>query len=742
MFQEKKFKELKKDIFYRASERWKKRKETRKDPSTLKETNVEEFKLQQQRNNNFIRREELRKKGFAVTEKKIILNERIIRDNDLMFFAPSDDAKKAGIPVARIEIKAQPGFQNEGFATGFLIGPNLLMTNFHVFPEKEDAQGCVAHFLYERTQNGIQNGYVFDIEPDRFFMADFDLDFSIVYISSTSLEGNITLRNFEPLQLIETKGKIVTGQPLSIIQYAGGGPKQYAYSDNLILDILEEEGFVQYSTDTLRGSSGSPCYNLHWEVAALHHSGVPFIVDGKIMSTSGAPWDGETEDDIQWVANEGISISAIVKNLRTQKGQTPEADTLLQALLASTADPLLSSSSVDAKPEERITSLRNKTDETTIVLPTSKPAAMSTIQFNFYGPTTIYVNPASVAAETNGQSAVKDSFAPSLLEKKQRFDENYSDRKGYDPDFLQGFKIALPRVNQLRQDELFMDFETNKPYVVNYYHYSLVMNKKRRFCMWTASNINYNANKKSDKDRKEFGGEDWRLDPRIPAKYQVQDDELYKPATNIDRGHIVRREDNCWGNSELEIEHANADTYHWTNCTPQHERFNQYRSDGLQGLWGKLETAVQQQLDIVDQKAIVFAGPVLRTEDDAEDFGRGSIQYPNLYWKIVLVNEAQDGLVAYGFILDQTNVVNQFGLFEEAMLDFQQFKAQQATIAKISQMTGVLFDQQVYDADVLKTHPGLEDEAISFGTTAALYLKRKRLVVGEKEVKVDGALVQ
>jgi hypothetical protein len=133
---------------------------------------------------------------------------------------------------------------------------------------------------------------------------------------------------------------------------------------------------------------------------------------------------------------------------------------------------------------------------------------------------------------------------------------------------------------------------------------------------------------------------------------------------------------------------------------------------------------------------------VLRTEDDAEDFGRGSIQYPNMYWKIVLVNEAQDGLVAYGFILDQTNVVNQFGLFEEAMLDFQQFKAQQATIAKISQMTGVLFDQQVYDADVLKTHPGLEDEAISFGTTAALYLKRKKLVVGEKEAKVDGELVQ
>jgi len=742
MFQGKKFKELKKDIYYQASERWKKRKEARKDPSILKETNAEEFNLQQQRKTNYIRREDLRKKGFAVTEKKIILNERIIRDNDLKFFAPTDEARKAGVPVARIEIKRQPGFQNEGFATGFLIAPNLLMTNFHVFPEKEDAQGCVAHFLYERTRNGIQDGYVFDIEPDRFYIADYDLDFAIVYLSSTTVAGNITLRNFEPLRLIETRGKIVTGQPLSIIQYAGGGPKQYAYSDNLILDILDEEGFVQYTTDTLPGSSGSPCYNLHWEVAALHHSGVPFTTDGKIMSTSGAPWDGESEDDIQWVANEGISISAIVKNLKTQKGQNPEADALLKALLASTSDPLISASLVESKPEERIISLRNKTDETKLVIPVSKPSAMGTVQFNFYGPTTIYLNSADVATETQEQTTVRDTTTPSLLEKKQRFDEDYSDRTGYDPNFLQGFKIVLPRVNQLREDELFMDFQTNKPYVIDYYHYSLVMNKKRRFCMWTASNINYSPNKKSTKDRKEFGGEDWRLDPRIPPKYQVQDDELYKPATNIDRGHIVRREDNCWGDTEREIEYANADTYHWTNCTPQHERFNQYRTDGLQGLWGKLETSIQQQLNIVDQKAIVFAGPVLRTQDDAEDFGRGSIQYPNVYWKIILVNEGQDGLVAYGFILDQTNVVNQFGLFEEAMLDFQQFKAQQATITKISQMTGVLFDKQVYDADVLKTHPGLEDEAISFGSTAALYLKRKKLIVGEKEAKVDGELVQ
>jgi V8-like Glu-specific endopeptidase len=39
---------------------------------------------------------------------------------------------------------------------------------------------------------------------------------------------------------------------------------------------------VQYTTDTLPGSSGSPVFNDNWEVVALHHAGGPLKTNDKV----------------------------------------------------------------------------------------------------------------------------------------------------------------------------------------------------------------------------------------------------------------------------------------------------------------------------------------------------------------------------------------------------------------------------------------------------------------------------
>jgi endonuclease G len=54
---------------------------------------------------------------------------------DFLSAAPSEAARKAGRPVARIVSSVDPHVQAEGFASGFLISPRLLMTNWHVFPD-------------------------------------------------------------------------------------------------------------------------------------------------------------------------------------------------------------------------------------------------------------------------------------------------------------------------------------------------------------------------------------------------------------------------------------------------------------------------------------------------------------------------------------------------------------------------------------------------------------------------------
>lgn len=57
--------------------------------------------------------------------------------------------------MARIVDTVSANFESQGFATGFLVAPDLLMTNWHVFPTRGNAQGCGANFLYEQSERGL-----------------------------------------------------------------------------------------------------------------------------------------------------------------------------------------------------------------------------------------------------------------------------------------------------------------------------------------------------------------------------------------------------------------------------------------------------------------------------------------------------------------------------------------------------------------------------------------------------------
>src|SRR5262245_42641894 len=103
-------------------------------------------------------------------------------------FAPSDGARTAGRPVARLVSLGGAGVQPEGFATGFLVTSHLVMTNHHVFPTKADAVGTGANFLYERTDRGLENGLIFEIDPDAFYLNDEGLDFALVGVKARSLD--------------------------------------------------------------------------------------------------------------------------------------------------------------------------------------------------------------------------------------------------------------------------------------------------------------------------------------------------------------------------------------------------------------------------------------------------------------------------------------------------------------------------------------------------------------------------
>lgn len=653
-------------------------------------------------------RETLRPANSAV----VLATERILRNRDQSsLIAPTDSAKKAGIAVARI-FDLQDTNEPKGFGTGFLIAPNIMITNWHVFETAGDASGCAANFLYEQSnQDGsIQNGVSYRLRPDVFFYSFKALDVALLYVEENPIEGQRVLTTLGIIPMIGSKGKVKNGSNLNIIQYSGGGLKKYTTEDNAVINIDDQAGIIFYYTDTEVGSSGSPGFNDFWEVASLHYTGVPATNEtGQWLTKDGSLWDKHTmtDDQVNWIANAGKSVSKIIEHLIILKME-PEHQKYIQAILEHTKDPLTAAVEVAPKPvvNDNI-GLNGRNSEGGITM-------------NFYGNTSVTINNTySTAPVVAADTFSLTGAGIAATEKKERFDEDYNRRIGYRADFLENFRIPLPSVSKDKEKELYKSFEEDKPYIAKYIHYSLTINKKRRMAMWTASNVDYNPKLRDAREREDFGSGAWRLDPRIPAKYQIQASEFYDPATLIDKGHLVRRDDSVWapllgGQSDsLGIEYANADTFHWTNCTPQHEAFNRDMAQysGV-GKWGILENAVKKQLDGNDinedygHRACVFAGPVL-DDDDPEYL---DIQYPLQFWKVFAINSASAGKLVYGFLLSQKDKIDENGLAREGRPRFnRKVQAMQVSLSRIESLTGVQFDIILHEADVMAGNGGNEE---------------------------------
>jgi len=78
---------------------------------------------------------------------------------------------------------------------------------------------------------------------------------------------------------------------------------------------------------------------------------------------------------------------------------------------------------------------------------------------------------------------------------------------------------------------------------------------------------------------------------------------------DLDRGHLVRRRDPCWGTASI-AQRANVDTFHFTNAAPQAAAFNQGET-----LWAGLEDYLLGNAATYDRRLSVFTGPVLAGTD-------------------------------------------------------------------------------------------------------------------------------
>lgn len=241
--------------------------------------------------------------------------ERIIEESQLEGVQFFEFGLVAARTVCRVLIR-DPASGASGYGTGVLVGPGLLMTNNHVLSNAREAAASLAQFDYLKSATGqLEEPAEFELRPDNFFVTNEALDFTLVATSETSRDGKSVLdRGW--CTLIPGSGKALKTERVNIIQHPGGERMQIAVRDNTIVAMPGD--FLQYRADTQRGSSGAPVYNSHWELAALHHAGVPERDDqGYILTTDGSRWSGRDEDAhlINWIANEGVRISSIVAHV-------------------------------------------------------------------------------------------------------------------------------------------------------------------------------------------------------------------------------------------------------------------------------------------------------------------------------------------------------------------------------------------------------------------------------------------
>lgn len=231
---------------------------------------------------------------------------------------------------------------------------------------------------------------------------------------------------------------------------------------------------------------------------------------------------------------------------------------------------------------------------------------------------------------------------------------------GFDPAFL-GVDAPMPAL------------PGTETVALPYTHFTTLHRPDRRLAAATAVAIDGATLKTVERE------DDWRLDDRLPADQQAGE-EIYAD-NDLDRGHLVRRNDPVWG-EQAEAERANADTFHFTNAAPQAADFNQDHE-----LWAGLEDYLLDNAGDNDRKLVVFTGPVL---DPADPPYRGLL-VPLRFWKIAAFVDG-GGLATTAYLLDQSP---QLGDPEPSTRDAADppplgpFRTFQVPVAQVGALTGL-----------------------------------------------------
>ena len=202
--------------------------------------------------------------------------------------------------VCRIDINGS------GAGTGFLVGPDVVMTNHHVVADVIDGNIAPSkvkcRFDYKVAQGDvISQGVLFDLatewlidqtphspvdleqDPKSGEPNEDQLDFALIRLETSA--GNQPPSNAsggEPRKWIELNKSPVdfaNQKVVAILQHPEALPLKLALGFDQEIKVNGAGNRIRYTVPTEGGSSGSPVFDSDWRLVALHHSGDPAVVD-------------------------------------------------------------------------------------------------------------------------------------------------------------------------------------------------------------------------------------------------------------------------------------------------------------------------------------------------------------------------------------------------------------------------------------------------------------------------------
>lgn len=278
---------------------------------------------------------------------------------------------------------------------------------------------------------------------------------------------------------------------------------------------------------------------------------------------------------------------------------------------------------------------------------------------------------------------------------------------GYDPDFIgDGISVPLPKFSRsLAQSVLRKPDVLRDGIYSDHIHFTLVMNEHTRQLIYAAYNI----------DQSKFiekvpgkGKRGWKNDKSVGDDNQL-DNEYYKDRKNsngekipnpYDRGHMVMRFNNMWGETKNEVDKAGKATFIYSNSSLQHENLNRDE-------WKELELNVVRTFNHdANDKLSVFQGPIWGDLDRHINLtDNDSARVPSGFFKIICYRTKlsepgkQLGVLAFAIFQDDQVLRDKKGA-STVKVD----QRYQVTISEIQNWTGINFGEVIYNNNPLFYH--------------------------------------